>query len=79
METGETGSALETPLAGLHKSAGATMASWFGCSLPDYWTDPRSRGGICAQERCSGRQELSRLSFLHWAGPRAVSERDPDE
>ena len=42
METGETGSALETPLAALHKSAGATMASWFGCSLPDYWTDPRT-------------------------------------
>src|SRR5579859_7590795 len=42
METGETGSALETPLAGLHKSAGATMASWFGCRLPDYWTDPRT-------------------------------------
>src|SRR5579859_470261 len=42
METGETGSALETPLAGLHKGAGATMASWFGCRLPDYWTDPRT-------------------------------------
>ena len=42
METGETGSALETPLAGLHKSAGATMARWFGCSLPDYWADPRT-------------------------------------
>jgi folate-binding protein YgfZ len=42
MDTGETGSALETPLAGWHKSAGATMAGWFGCSLPDYWTDPRT-------------------------------------
>ncbi|HXJ06383.1 MAG TPA: glycine cleavage T C-terminal barrel domain-containing protein [Candidatus Acidoferrum sp.] len=42
METGETGSAIETPLAGLHKSSGATMARWFGCNLPDYWIDPRT-------------------------------------
>lgn len=42
METAETGSALDTPLAALHKSAGATLARWFGCSLPDYWTDART-------------------------------------
>jgi aminomethyltransferase len=38
----ETGAAIETPLASLHKSAGATMGTWFGCVLPDYWTDPRA-------------------------------------
>ncbi len=42
METEETSSALETPLAALHKSAGATMRTWFGCALPDYWTEPRT-------------------------------------
>lgn len=41
METEETSSALETPLAALHKSAGATMGTWFGCALPDRWTDAR--------------------------------------
>jgi aminomethyltransferase len=41
METEETSSALETPLAALHKSAGATMGTWFGCVLPDHWTDAR--------------------------------------
>ncbi|HMD09399.1 MAG TPA: glycine cleavage T C-terminal barrel domain-containing protein [Candidatus Acidoferrum sp.] len=37
----ETGDAFETPLDALHKSAGATMGTWFYCVLPDYWTDPR--------------------------------------
>jgi folate-binding protein YgfZ len=41
MEASVTGTALDTPLAALHKSAGATLGSWFGCTLPDYWTDPR--------------------------------------
>jgi folate-binding protein YgfZ len=38
----ETGAAIETPLDALHKSACATMETWFGCVLPDYWTDPRA-------------------------------------
>ncbi|HXE33368.1 MAG TPA: glycine cleavage T C-terminal barrel domain-containing protein [Verrucomicrobiae bacterium] len=41
MKTEETGRALETPLAALHKSAGAIIGTWFGCALPDRWTDPR--------------------------------------
>jgi aminomethyltransferase len=42
MEIGEIGIAIETPLAALHKSAGATMGTWFGCTLPDHWIDPRA-------------------------------------
>jgi len=42
MGTGETGAAIETPLAATHKNAGATMGTWFGCLLPDYWTDARA-------------------------------------
>jgi len=42
METGETVTAIETPLAALHKRSGATMGSWFGCVLPDYWIDSRA-------------------------------------
>jgi folate-binding protein YgfZ len=33
--------ALDTPLAALHRSAGAIMTAWFGCTLPDHWHDPR--------------------------------------
>ena len=42
MEMADTGAALETPLAALHKSDGATMETWFGCELPDHWIDPRT-------------------------------------
>src|SRR5580704_10058187 len=42
METGEIGAAIETPLAALHQSAGATMGTWFGCALPDHWIDARA-------------------------------------
>ncbi|MGB2624625.1 MAG: glycine cleavage T C-terminal barrel domain-containing protein [Candidatus Acidiferrum sp.] len=42
MEMAETGAAIETPLAALHKEAGATMGTWFGCELPDHWTEPRA-------------------------------------
>lgn len=41
MELEEMRVALETPLAAWHKSAGATMGTWFGCALPDYWTNAR--------------------------------------
>lgn len=42
MEIGETRAAIETPLAPLHKNAGAAMGMWFGCQVPDYWNDPRT-------------------------------------
>jgi folate-binding protein YgfZ len=32
---------IETPLAGAHRRAGATMGMWFGCALPDDWGDAR--------------------------------------
>jgi folate-binding protein YgfZ len=33
---------LETPLTVLHRSSGATISSWFGCALPDHWSDPHT-------------------------------------
>jgi folate-binding protein YgfZ len=39
METPSTNETLETPLAALHRSAGAKMGAWFGCALPDYFGD----------------------------------------
>jgi aminomethyltransferase len=32
---------IETPLAGVHRRAGAKMGVWFGCALPDDWGDVR--------------------------------------
>ena len=36
----ENPTALDTPLAAFHAASGATLSTWFGCSLPDHWTDP---------------------------------------
>src|ERR1700732_5490460 len=32
---------IETPLAGVHRRAGATIGVWFGCALPDDFGDAR--------------------------------------
>jgi len=32
---------IDTPLAGVHRRAGAKMGVWFGCALPDDWGDAR--------------------------------------
>ncbi len=32
---------IETPLAVLHRTAGALMGTWFSCDLPDRWGDAR--------------------------------------
>jgi folate-binding protein YgfZ len=39
MENAET--QIETPLAGVHRRAGAKMGVWFGSALPDDWGDAR--------------------------------------
>lgn len=39
--TQNTEAVLETPLAAVHRAAGASMGVWFGCDLPDDWGDPR--------------------------------------
>jgi folate-binding protein YgfZ len=31
---------LSTPLAAIHAAAGAKIGVWFGCALPDYFSDP---------------------------------------
>src|SRR5208282_5204194 len=70
METEATSRAMETPLGALHKSAGATMATWFGCVLPDRWTDPR-------QEQEYARKSVALidkncLAYLSFTGPDRV-------
>src|SRR5437588_10154352 len=39
MSEATTKTAIETPLLGVHKSAGATIGAWFGCALPDEFSD----------------------------------------
>jgi folate-binding protein YgfZ len=70
METSESRVTIETPLAGLHRSAGATMGTWFGCDLPDRWIDPRSE-----QEFARGSVALidkNYRAYLSFTGPDRV-------
>jgi folate-binding protein YgfZ len=39
MENAATGNVLDTPLAAMHKRAGAKIGVWFGCALPDDFGD----------------------------------------
>lgn len=46
METPSTTEILDTPLAALHRGAGAKMGVWFGCALPDEFADWRAEYGF---------------------------------
>jgi folate-binding protein YgfZ len=66
----ETGAGIETPLAEMHKGAGATMGTWFGCALPDHWSDPRleeefARTSVALIDR-------NYRAYLSFAGPDRV-------
>jgi len=66
----ERATAIETPLAALHKRAGASMATWFGCHLPDYWTEPRAeqefaRTGVALVDK-------NYRAYLAFSGPDRV-------
>jgi folate-binding protein YgfZ len=41
MATQNTEATIETPLASVHRRAGAKIGVWFGCALPDDWGDAR--------------------------------------
>jgi len=70
METGETGIALETPLAALHRDSGATMATWFGCVLPDHWTDAREEQEFA--RKSVALTDKNCLAYLSFTGPDRV-------
>jgi folate-binding protein YgfZ len=70
METEETSTALETPLAALHKSAGASMGTWFGCDLPDHWTDPREEEDFA--RKSVALVDKNYLAYLSFTGPDRV-------
>src|SRR6266436_3428615 len=70
METPLTKEALETPLAALHRSAGAKMGVWFGCALPDYFGD-------AAAEYRNARETVALIdknyrAYLSFTGPDRV-------
>jgi folate-binding protein YgfZ len=70
MDITESTEAIETPLAGLHKSAGATMATWFGCDLPDHWIDPRAEQEFA--RRSVALIDKNYRAYLSFAGPDRV-------
>ncbi len=66
----ESATAIETPLAALHKGAGASMATWFGCHLPDYWTEPRAEQEFA--RRSVALVDKNYRAYLSFAGPDRV-------
>ena len=70
METRETGIALETPLAAFHKDSGATLATWFGCVLPDHWTDPREEQEFA--RKSVALTDKNCLAYISFTGPDRV-------
>jgi len=61
---------LDTPLATLHRDAGAKMGVWFGCTLPSEFTDWRS-------EYAFGRKSVALIdknyrAYLSFTGPDRV-------
>jgi folate-binding protein YgfZ len=66
----ETGAAIETPLAALHKRAGATMGTWFGCNLPDHWIGPREEQEFA--RKSVALTDKNCLAYLSFTGPDRV-------
>jgi len=66
----ESTEAIETPLASLHRSEGATMGQWFGCALPDDW------GNAAAEERFGAEGvaliDKNYRAYLGFSGPDRV-------
>jgi len=70
METRETGVAIETPLAALHKDSGAALGTWFGCVLPDHWADPREEQEFA--RKSVALVDKNCLAYLSFTGPDRV-------
>jgi folate-binding protein YgfZ len=62
---------IDTPLASLHKNAGAKIGTWFGCALPDQFGDDWSA------EYRAGRESVALVdknyrAYLRFSGPDRV-------
>jgi folate-binding protein YgfZ len=66
----EGASVIETPLAALHRAAGARMGEWFGCALPDDF------GDVATEERLAMESvallDKNYRAYLAFTGPDRV-------
>jgi folate-binding protein YgfZ len=70
---------IETPLLSVHKSAGATIGTWFGCALPDHFSGAANRGdvGDWLPEYRAARESVGLIdknyrTYLRFTGPDRV-------
>lgn len=61
---------LETPLAALHRRAGANMGVWFGCALPDDFGDPAAKQKFAAESVAL--IDKNYRAYLSFTGPDRV-------
>jgi folate-binding protein YgfZ len=66
----ETVVAIKTPLAASHKSTGATLETWFGCVLPDHWTEPRAEQEFA--RKSVALVDKNYRAYLSFTGPDGV-------
>src|SRR5262245_11919805 len=80
MSEAATKPVIETPLLALHKSSGAKIGNWFGCSLPDSFTGATDRSdfsnGWIAEYRAA-RESVALIdknyrAYLRFSGPDRV-------
>lgn len=67
MDPGNGNSMIETPLAGLHREAGAKLGVWFGCALPDAFGDWREEYG--AARNTVALIDKNYRAYLSFSGP----------
>lgn len=68
--TQETESRLSTPLAEVHRAAGARMGTWFGCDLPDDFGDAREEQRYATQSVAL--TDKNYRAYLAFRGPDRV-------
>jgi folate-binding protein YgfZ len=67
MEVQTATTAIETPLADLHRNAGARMGVWFGCALPDDFGDQQAEQGFAVNTVAL--IDKNYRSYFSFAGP----------
>ncbi len=79
MSDAVTKSVIETPLLGVHRKAGATIGTWFGCALPDSFTSAANRGDLddWLVEYRAAREHVALIdknyrAYLRFTGPDRV-------
>lgn len=77
MNEAATKPVIETPLLALHKSAGTSIGTWFGCALPDNFVGATDRGHISngwIAEYRAARESIALIdknyrAYLRFSGP----------